>query len=128
VGRNQRQCQSAAATLLASGRSFYGIPVDRGIDVPYAIDNASERANGFALTQKLWREGCGGRSAAGRCRAGLFAAALRHALSGGQTWTPDARFPQAVDKPLREQARRRWPGGLSSRQSRHAQPQPAGRL
>jgi hypothetical protein len=24
------------------------------------------------------------------CRAGLFAAALRHALSGGQTWTPDA--------------------------------------
>jgi mono/diheme cytochrome c family protein len=104
-----------AATLLASGRSFYGIPADRGIDVPYAIDNASERANRFALTQRLWRQGCGGHSAAAQaCRAGLFAAALRHALSGGQTWTPDARFTQAVDKPLREQARRRWPGGLSA--------------
>jgi mono/diheme cytochrome c family protein len=104
-----------AATLLASGRSFYGISPDRGIDVPYAIDNASERANGFALTQLLWRAGCGGNSAAAQgCRAGLFAAALRHALSGGQTWTPDARFMQAVDKRLREQARRRWPGGLSA--------------
>jgi hypothetical protein len=104
-----------AATLLASGRSFYGISPDRGVDVPYAIDNASERANGFALTQLLWRAGCGGNSAAAQgCRAGLFAAALRHALSGGQTWTPDARFMQAVDKRLREQARRRWPGGLSA--------------
>jgi mono/diheme cytochrome c family protein len=104
-----------AATLLASAQSFYGIPPDRGIDVPYAIDNASERANGFALTQLLWRAGCGGHSAEAQgCRAGLFAAALRHALSSGQTWTPDARFMQAVDKPLREQARRRWPGGLSA--------------
>jgi hypothetical protein len=104
-----------AATLLASAQSYYGIPPDRGIDVPYAIDNASERANGFALTQLLWRAGCGGHSAEAQgCRAGLFAAALRHALSSGQTWTPDARFMQAVDKPLREQARRRWPGGLSA--------------
>ncbi|MEF8724223.1 MAG: hypothetical protein ABTR92_11210 [Candidatus Accumulibacter phosphatis] len=104
-----------AATLLASAQSYYGIPPDRGIDVPYAIDNASERANGFALTQLLWRAGCGGHSAEAQgCRAGLFAAALRHALSSGQTWTADARFMQAVDKPLREQARRRWPGGLSA--------------
>jgi mono/diheme cytochrome c family protein len=104
-----------AATLLASGQSFHGIPPERGIDVPYAIDNASERANGFALTQLLWRAGCSGNTAEAQgCRAGLFAAALRYALSGGQTWTPDARFMQAVGKPLREQARRRWPGGLTA--------------
>jgi hypothetical protein len=78
-----------AALLLASGRRFYGIPVERGVDVPYAIDNASERANGFALTQRLWLEGCGGNDVtAQRCRAGLFAATLRHALAGGQSWTP----------------------------------------
>ena len=104
-----------AAALLDSGQSFYGIPPERGIDVPYAIDNASERANGFALTQRLWREGCGGNSAEAQgCRAGLFTAALRHALAGGQTWTPDARFERSVDQPLRAQARRRWPGGLAS--------------
>jgi mono/diheme cytochrome c family protein len=103
-----------AALLLASGRRFYGIPVERGVDVPYAIDNASERANGFALTQLLWQEGCGGNDVTGhRCRAGLFAATLRHALAGGQSWTADADFEQAVAAPLRAEARRRWPGGLA---------------
>ena len=103
-----------AALLAASGRRFYGIPVERGIDIPYAIDNATERANGFALSQKLWREGCGDNDiAARRCRAGLFTAALRHALSGGQSWAPDANFSQNVISPLRSEARRRWPGGLA---------------
>lgn len=104
-----------AAALMASGKRFYGIAADRGIDVPYAIDNASERANGFALTQRLWHEGCGGGTLeAQRCRAGLFAAAVRHALSGGQTWTADAAFEQSVARPLRAEARRRWPGGLAA--------------
>jgi hypothetical protein len=103
-----------AALLAASGRRFYGIPVDRGIDIPYAIDNATERANGFALSQKLWREGCGDNDpTARRCRAGLFTAALRHALSGGQSWAADADFSQTVIAPLRNEARRRWPGGLA---------------
>ncbi|MGB4062803.1 MAG: hypothetical protein WBK19_03140 [Azonexus sp.] len=103
-----------AALLAASGRRFYGIPVDRGVDIPYAIDNATERANGFALSQTLWREGCGDNDiAARRCRAGLFTAALRHALSGGQSWAPDANFSQNVIAPLSNEARRRWPGGLA---------------
>jgi hypothetical protein len=103
-----------AAEVATTRRRFYGIPVDRGVDVPYAIDNATERANGFALSQKLWREGCGDDGiAARRCRAGLFTAALRHALSGGQNWAPDADFTQKVIAPLRNEARRRWPGGLA---------------
>lgn len=103
-----------AAEVATTRRRFYGIPVDRGVDIPYAIDNATERANGFALSQKLWREGCGENDiAARRCRAGLFTAALRHALSGGQTWAPDAAFDQTVAEPLRRESRRRWPGGLA---------------
>ncbi len=103
-----------ATLLLANRRRFYGIPVERGVDIPYAIDNATERANGFALTQRLWREGCGGSDAAAhRCRAGLFVATLRQALTGGQSWTADAAFEQTVATPLRAEARRRWPGGLA---------------
>jgi len=103
-----------AAQLTARNQAFYGIPVERGIDIPYAIDNATERANSFALSQKLWREGCGDNDlAARRCRAGLFTAALRYALSGGQSWLPDADFSQKVMVPLRNEARRRWPGGLA---------------
>ena len=45
--------------------------------MPYAIDKAVRRANRFALAQRLWREGCGAGEAGVRCRAGLFAAALR---------------------------------------------------
>jgi mono/diheme cytochrome c family protein len=104
-----------ANLLAARGRDFYGIPPRRGVDIPYAIDNATERANGFALTQRLWREGCGDADLpARRCRAGLFIAALRHSLSGGQTWTPDHKFRQMVAKPLQTEASRRWPGGLAS--------------
>lgn len=104
-----------AALLLATGRRFYGIPVERGVDVPYAIDNATERANGFALTQRLWREGCGGDdTVAQRCRAGLFAATLRQVLAAGQSWTPDTAFEQTVGGPLRAEARRLWPGGLAN--------------
>jgi hypothetical protein len=111
---NPRIAAQLAAESPTTSRHFYGIPVDRGVDIPYAIDNATERANGFALSQKLWREGCGDSDLpARRCRAGLFAAALRHALSGGQTWAPDAAFRQTVVSPLQSESRRRWPGGLA---------------
>ncbi len=109
--------QAAALLAAESGTTrhgFYGIPAERGVDVPYAIDNATERANGFALTQRLWREGCGADDLpARRCRAGLYAAALRHALSGGQAWVPDSDFAPTVAAPLRAEAGRRWPGGLA---------------
>lgn len=103
-----------AALLVSTGRRFYGITPDRGVDIPYAIDNATERANGFALTQRLWREGCGDIDPPSRrCRAGLFSAALRHALSGGQTWQLDADFRATVADSLTAESSRRWPGGLA---------------
>lgn len=103
-----------AALLAASGKNFYGIPPERGVDVPYAIDIAVKRANSFALTQRLWQEGCGGADLpALRCRAGLFAAALRHAIADGRKGTTDAAFANGVAAPLRAEASRRWPGGLA---------------
>lgn len=105
---------TVAALLRASGKNFYGISPDRGVDVPYAIDIAVKRANRFALTQRLWREGCGGEDRpALRCRAGLFTAALQHALSGGRQGMRSGDFMATVDAPLRSHATRRWPAGLA---------------
>lgn len=104
-----------ATQLAATGRNFYGIPPDRGIDIPYAIDNATEHANGYALTQRLWQEGCGADDpVARRCRAGLFAAALTRSLADGQAWAPDDTFDATVAAPLRATAARHWPGGLAT--------------
>ena len=95
-----------AALLAASGKPFYGIPPERGVDLPYAIDIAIKRANGFALTQRLWQEACGDADLpARRCRASLFIAALRHVLSDGR------KAPLAT--PLPSEIARRWPGGLA---------------
>ena len=96
-----------AALLAASGKIFYGIPPERGVDVPYAIDIGIKRANGFALTQRLWQEGCGDADLpARRCRAGLFTAALRHVLADGRK--------AAVAVSLPAEAIGRWPGGLAT--------------
>ncbi len=103
-----------AALLSASGKDFYGIPPERGVDIPYAIDIAIKRANGFALTQRLWQEGCGGADRpALRCRAGLFTAALRHALSDGRKGTVAPAQSDSNSTLFRAEADRRWPGGLA---------------
>ena len=104
---------AVAAQLEATGLSFYGIPPRRGVDVPYAIDIAVRRANRFALTQRLWREGCGAGEVGVRCRAGLFVAAVRLRLADGRAAVPDAVFDETVARPLRATAARLWPAGLA---------------
>jgi len=104
---------AVAALLVARRRAFYGIPPERGVDVPYAIDNAVRRANRFALAQRLWREGCGEGEAGRRCRAGLVAAALRLRLADGRMAVSDAALEESVGRPLRSAAARRWPAGLA---------------
>ena len=104
---------ATAAQLEASGRDFYGISPRRGVDVPYAIDASVRRANRLVLTQRLWREGCGAGEAGMRCRAGLFAAALRLRLADGRAGPPDADFDAAVARPLRANGVRLWPAGLA---------------
>lgn len=111
---NPQIAAQLAAQQAAAGRRFHGIRLDRGVDVPYAIDRSTRRANGLALTQRLWREGCGDADPdARRCRAGMFAAALRHALGGGRQAERSAAFVAQVDARVRSEAARRWPGGLA---------------
>jgi len=105
---------AVAKRLAAERKSFYGIPVDRGIDVPNAIDDAKSRANRFAAAQLLWKDGCGTGGTGVTCRAGLFEATLRNRLSG-QPWLDrsDATYRQSVAAPLLAGAARQWPGGLA---------------
>ena len=106
---------AVAARLAAQHKDFHGIPVDRGVDVPNAIDDAKLRANQFALYQLLWREGCGGNDqAAVRCRAALFTAVLQYRLSGLQHFDRAApAYRNDAAARLVESARQRWPAGLA---------------
>jgi len=103
-----------SAMIRAARSDGYGVDLARGVDVPYAIDNATDRANRFAATQLVWREGCGDDSAASqRCRAALFAAALRYRLSGQSSAVASPDFDSSVVAPLVASARMRWPAGLA---------------
>jgi cytochrome c553 len=106
-----------ARRLLATGRDFYGVQVDRGVDIPQAIDAAVGRANLFAAHQLLWQRGCGGDDGndmrARRCRAAVFLAGLQYALSGELGYDAGDRFWRddfAAVFDTRWQ--RRWTGGL----------------
>lgn len=105
-----------ARLLAAEGRDFYGLPVAQGVDVPFAIDAATDRANRIAVDQLLWREGCGsgesGRAIA--CRAAAFTAALQHRLSGGLHHDRAAvSYRDAFLSTARRAWEIRWPQGLA---------------
>jgi hypothetical protein len=104
-----------AALLGAQSKDFYGIRVDRGVDVPYAIDNATDRANLFAVQQLLWREGCGDdRPGAVQCRAALLTAALQYRLSARQQFdSSSADYRDHVATRLAAYGSKRWPNGLA---------------
>ena len=92
-----------AARLSAAQKPFYGIPVHRGVDIPNAIDEATERANLFAVTQRLWRDACDT-----GCRAAALTAALQYRLSGERGF----EAPSLAGALARGFAAR-WPAGLA---------------
>jgi len=102
-----------ARHLAAERRAFYGFPLEPGVDVPYLIDNATDRADLLSAWQLLWREGCGGSDEeAVRCRAQILTAVLQYRLSGSRRF--DTRSPEVRDVLLPALARRasaRWPSG-----------------
>jgi hypothetical protein len=104
-----------AAALEAARNDFYGIPVRRGVDIPNAIDAATDRANRLMVAQRLWREACGPDDAAGaRCRAALLAAALQYRLSGDRAFDVAAPEWREWFLPVFERNfARRWPAGLA---------------
>jgi hypothetical protein len=92
-----------AARLSAARKHFYGIPVQRGVDIPNAIDDATDRANRIGVTQRLWREACDA-----ACRPLALTAALQYRLSGGRGFD----VPTLTDALARGFAAR-WPWGLA---------------
>ncbi len=80
--------------------SIHGAPVLRGVDTPNAIDDATDRANLFSVTQRLWREACDI-----ACRGQALTAALQYRLSGERVFESDAPIAAAFAS--------RWPGGLA---------------
>lgn len=105
-----------AALLRAQSRDFYGLPVEQGVDIPNALDEATDRANELAAYQLLWREGCAGDPMPSEpiaCRANLFRFALRYLLTG--TRYSDSRSRQDRTEPVQSLLRHwqdQWPHGL----------------
>lgn len=96
-----------AAALVAADRKAVaryavtlGASAQRGVEVPNAIDDATDRANLFSATQRIWREACDS-----ACRAQALIAALQYRLSGERTFE--------VEPPVAAGFASRWPDGLA---------------
>jgi len=106
---------AVARALGVHAKSFHGVPVARGVDVPNAIDDAVARANRIALMQTIWRDGCARVAAPNDpalCRAEALLAALRLRLT--ERLGRSVSEPAAADQ-LRILAaawQATWPDGL----------------
>ena len=106
-----------ASLLRAEKRTFYGFPIEQGVDIPFAIDAATDRANEFSAYQLFWHEGCeaaASRADAIGCRAKIFRSMLQYRLSGSRHL--DARSSDSEDQVvprLAEIWRENWPQGLA---------------
>lgn len=98
-----------AARLAAQQDTFYGIPVQRGIDIPAALDAATDRANKLSLYQRLWQEGCAIAAEVDptACRAALLTAALQLRLSNWQGYLESDTL-----KAVQQAWQQHWPEGL----------------
>ena len=93
---------------------YQGVPIHRGVDVPNAIDAATDRANLLGVWQLLWRVGCGDGDAGARCRGAALAAALQYRLTDERAF--DERSPAWRDELLPAFGRAwsaRWPAGIA---------------
>lgn len=102
--------------LKASGKSFYGFDLNHGVDIPNAIDEATDRANLFSLQQWLWREGCGleNTEESVKCRAGLLTAMLQYRLSDKRHFDVSSdSYRNDVLPIIQKNWRQHWPQGIS---------------
>ena len=58
---------------------MYGVTIRRGVDLPNAIDDSTDRANLFAVVHRIWRDACDS-----ACRSQALQAALQYRLSQEQ--------------------------------------------
>jgi hypothetical protein len=80
--------------------TIHGALVQRGVDIPNAIDDATDRANLFSVIQRIWREACDS-----ACRAQALTAALQFRLSGERAFE--------AESPIAAGFSSQWPGGLA---------------
>ena len=105
-----------AALLQAEGRAFYDFPVQIGVDMPNALDEATDRANELSSSQFLWQEGCeqaGSPNLSIDCRADLVRFLLQYRLTGSRGF--DIRSPRYTERffpAFTKQWKERWPGGV----------------
>ena len=103
-----------ARRLKIAREDFLGLPTRIGVDVPNAMDDATDRANLYAAYQALWRDGCGEHSPEARqCRAQALHAALQYRLTGerGFDQAPVA-FAARFLVPLQRNWQLHWPDGM----------------
>ena len=99
----------------AQHKDFYGIPIDRGVDVPNAIDNATLRANRFAVDQRALERGLRRER---RTRGSLPRRAVRggapiSAVRGQHFDRAAAPYRDEAAARLMQVSRQRWPAGLA---------------
>ncbi len=102
-----------AERLAQQQASFSGVAARGNTDISQAIDNATDRANLFALTQRLWMDGCGDGASGAACRRGIVKASLQFALTEQRAYArsgPD--FVRDVSQVLARHGAALWPGGL----------------
>lgn len=90
---------AVAALLSRHNRAFRPVPVE----VPNAIDDATDRANAAGVVQRLWTEACDA-----TCRKAALAAAMQYRLSGERAFE---REPVATA--IAAGFRNSWPDGLA---------------
>ena len=108
--------QQIAALLQEEERDFYGIPLRAGVDIPNAIDAATDRANLIPAIQFIWQQACAAAPdslEARQCRGQALRFALQYRLSGSLQFaradTPDW---QRFTAPLLSRWQNQWPRGL----------------
>ena len=97
----------AARLAIADDRTrqqVYGVTIRRGVDLPNAIDDSTDRANLFAVIHRIWRDACDS-----ACRSHALQAALQYRLSQEQGFEAEASFAASLAKRFAAQ----WPGGLA---------------
>src|SRR4029453_4659933 len=80
--------------------SLYGVAIRGGVDLPNAIDEATDRANLIEVVQRIWREACDR-----PCRAAAVAAAMQYRLSQQQGFAARTGVASGFAKA--------WPVGLA---------------
>lgn len=102
--------------LKDTGKSFYGFDLNHGIDIPNAIDDATDRANLFSLQQWFWREGCESDNTEDsvKCRAGLLTAMLQYRLSGDRHFDENSdSYKNNVLSVIQKNWQQNWPQGIA---------------